>query len=809
MKWQQYGARLGDRLVNDLAEGIMARPRLSIALSLLLVLVAALGLMGYHYSKDHRVFFDADNPRLLAYEQLQADFSRTDTVLVALSPADGNVFSPAFLAVLRNLTEQSWKVPYAQRVESLSNFQRLQVDGDNLATGDLVPADAALTPAQLTDIRQAALAEPFLVDALVNPEGSVAAVRLTLDLPNKDPATEVPEVVLELRRLADQVRQADPSIRVAMAGQTIANQAFPEESQADFLRVWPWFSLTMMAVLAFLFRSVKAMVVMFVACELAVLGGAGVVGFLGFTINDSVIVAPVMILSMAFADGIHLVVNWLHGLQAGRDKRTAMVDSLKANIGPMAVTTLMTAIGFMTLHFNDSPPFRVMGYIVAVGVVFALVLTVCFTAPLLAILPGRPPKTLPALMREDSPVMARLADFVIRRRFVVLGGVLALAAVFIAAVPRNVINDDIVKYYTPGTTFRQDMEFVNANLTGIGELNYALGAGGADAIADPAYLQKVDAFAQWLKAQPEVSQVNSVADIVKRMNQAMHGDDPAYYRIPDSREEIAQYLLQYELSLPYGQDLSWLLKFDRSATRLRVAVGTSSGQVLIGLNDRAEAWLRDNAPVAMQAQGTSLYLLFAHIGERSIIGMLGGLLGSLLLESLFVMLAFGAWRMGLASFTGNLLPIGMAFGAWGWLNGNIDLGLTLVLGIAFSVVVDDTIHFLSQYEAGRRRGLAPEDAIRGTFRHTGVALLTTTLVLALGYAWLANSAVQITVNTAVVTVITIGFALLVDLLLLPVLLLLIDRRRMPGETTAASSGAATADTTSAAAPSPAADEATS
>lgn len=800
MKGQQHGSRLGDRLVEGLAEAVMARPRLSIALSLLLVLVAALGVMGYHYSKDHRAFFDADNPRLLAYEQLQADFSRTDTVLLALSPADGKVFSPDFLAVLRNLTEQSWKVPYAQRVESLSNFQRLQVDGDSLATGDLVPAGAALDPAQLADIRQAALAEPFLVDALVNPEGSVAAVRLTLDLPNKDPAAEVPEVVTELRRLADEVRRADPSIRVAMAGQTVANQAFPEESQADFLRVWPWFSLTMMAVLAFLFRSVKAMVVMFVACELAVLGGAGAVGFLGFTVNDSVIVAPVMILSMAFADGIHLVVNWLQGMQAGRDKRAAMVDSLKANIGPMAVTTLMTAIGFLTLHFNDSPPFRVMGYIVAVGVLFALVLTVCFTAPLLALLPGQPPKKLPALMRADSPAMARLADFVIRRRFVVLGAVLALAAVFLAALPRNVINDDIVKYYTPGTTFRQDMEFVNAHLTGIGELNYALGAGGADAIADPAYLKKVDAFAQWLKAQPEVTQVNSAADIVKRMNQAMHGDDPAFYRIPDSREEIAQYLLQYELSLPYGQDLSWVLKFDRSATRVRVAVGTSSGQVLIGLNDRAEAWLRGNAPAAMQAQGASLYLLFAHIGERSITGMLGGMLGSLLLESLFVMLAFGAWRMGLASFTGNLLPIGMAFGAWGWLNGNIDLGLTVVLGIAFSVVVDDTIHFLSQYEAGRRRGLTPEDAIRGTFRHTGVALVTTTLVLALGYAWLANSAIQITVNTAVVTVITIGFALMVDLLLLPVLLLLIDRRRLPAA--AAALSAATPATAVAPGPTP-------
>lgn len=776
MSGNMNGERWSDRLVARVAEGVMARPKWSIALSLLLVVIAAAGLAGYHYSKDHRAFFDADNPRLLAYEKLQADFSRTDTVLIALAPADGNVFTPQFLATLRGATEAAWKVPYAQRVESLNNFQRIQVDGDSIATGDLVPAGEALDAARLADIRAAALAEPFLVDTLVNPEGSVAAVRLTLALPNKDPAAEVPAVVTELRRIAAAAEQAQPGLKAHLAGQTVANQAFPEESQADFLRVWPWFSLTMMVVLVYLFRSVKAMVVMFVACELAVLGGAGAIGFLGFTINDSVIVSPVMILSMAFADGVHLVVNWLQALQAGRDKRAAMVESLKANIGPMTVTTLMTAIGFLTLHFNDSPPFRVMGYIVAAGTLFALLLTICFTAPLLALLPGKAPTKLPALMREDSPAMARLADFVIARRFLVLGGVLALAAVFIAAVPRNVINDDIVKYYTPGTQFRQDMEFVNRHLTGIGELNYALGAGGADAIADPAYLKQVDAFAQWLKAQPEVTQVNTLADVVKRVNQVMHGNDPAFYRIPDTREEIAQYLLQYEMSLPYGQDLSWLLTFDKSASRVRVAVATSSGQVLIGLNDRAESWLKANTPKAMQAEGASLYLLFAHIGERSITGMLGGMLGSLVLESLFVMLAFGAWRMGVASFTGNLVPIGMAFGAWGWLNGNIDLGLTVVLGIAFSVVVDDTIHFLGQYEAARRRGASPEDAIRGTFRHTGVAIVTTTLVLALGYAWLANSAIQITVNTAVVTVITIAFALLVDLLLLPVLLLLLDRR---------------------------------
>ena len=340
-----------------------------------------------------------------------------------------------------------------------------------------------------------------------------------------------------------------------------------------------------------------------------------------------------------------------------------------------------------------------------------------------------------------------------------------------AFIPKNQVNDDIVKYYTPDTTFRKDMEFVNAHLTGIGELNY-LPAGGADNIANPAYLQKVEAYSQWLKQQPNVTQVNSIVDIVKRVNQVMHNNDPAFYRIPDNREEIAQYLLQYELSLPFGMDLNYLIRFDRSESRVRVSVGTSSGQKIIAVDNAAQAWLVANTPEAMHVRGSSLSLMFANIGERSINSMFGGMLGSLIAESLFVMLAFGAFRLGLASFIGNLVPIGMAFGAWAIINGNIDVGLTVVLGISFSVVVDDTIHFISKYERARKLGNSAEDAIRYAFTHVGFALLATTLVLGLGYAWLANSAIQITVNTAIVTTMTIALALLVDLFLLPALFLL-------------------------------------
>lgn len=791
MRFPEHLKQQRDLLIAALATLIVIHPRRALAAAALLLLACLGGVGGYTYSLDHRVFFSSDNPQLLAYEKLHEDYARTDTILMALAPADGNVFSPAFVTLLRDLTDKSWQIPHAQRVESLSNFQHVAVDGDSISTRDLLDAEAAGNPAALAAAREIALAEPFLVNALVNAEGTVAGVRITLNMPGVDQIKEVPEVVGAVRALADEVRRQAPGTGVHLAGQTIANQAFPEASQADFVRVWPWFSLTMMVLLAVLFRSVKAMLVTFFTCQLAVLGGAGFVGYFQPVINDSVIVAPIMILAMAFADGVHLVVNWIQGLHAGQDRRAAMAASLRANMGAMTLTTLLTAVGFLTLHFNDSPPFRVMGYIVAAGVVLALVFTFLITAPLLVLLPGKPPARILSLMQPESRQMDALAGVVIRHRHALLAAMLVLAAGLIALVPRNVVNDDIVKYYTKDTTFRQDMEFVNARLTGTSEINYSLPADGADGIVDPAYLRQLDRYAEWLKTQPDVTQVNSLADIIKRVNQVMHGNDPAYYRIPDSREEIAQYLLQYELSLPYGMDLGYLLRFDRSASRLRVAVGTSSGQRLIALDAAARAWQQEQLPPAMQAPGASLSLMFAHIGERSITGMFGGMLGSLVAASLLVVLLAGALRLGLITFVGNLVPIGMAFGVWSLLNGNIDLGLTLVLGISFSVVIDDTIYFISKYEKLRRAGHDPEQSVRLAFRQVGFALITTSVVLAAGFAWLANSAIQITVNTAVMTTMTIGFALLCDLVLLPVLYLLLDRRQMPvAARTAADAGQA-------------------
>ncbi|CBL43819.1 Predicted exporter of the RND superfamily [gamma proteobacterium HdN1] len=761
-----------------IARWLVNHPWLALIAGLAIVAGCAGGLGGYQYSMDHRAFFSADNPQLQGYEQLQTDYSRTDTVLVVLAPKDGKVFQRDFLAVLQKLTQDAWQIPYSQRVESLTNFQHVQVEGDSIETHDLVEDPAALTDAELKHIQSVATHDAFLVNALVNPGASVTGVRITLNLPGKDPRKEVPEVVMPLRELAAKITAAHPDIQVHLVGQTIANQAYPEESQADFTRVWPWFTITLLVVLTWLFRSAKAMLATWIACQLAVVAGAGAAGYWKPVVNDAVIVAPIMILTLALADCIHLVVGWIQAQQRGMDRRAAMEDSLRHNLVAMTITSGLTVIGFLTLHFNDSPPFQVMGYIVAFGVSFALLFTMLITAPMLILLPGKPPKNPLPLQSPDSLAMSRFAGFVIRRRWALLICLLSIGSVLSALSLTNRINDDIVKYYTEETPFRQSMEFVNANLTGTGEINYPVVAGGADQISDPEYLKALDAFSTWLKTQPDVVQVNSIVDIIKRVNQVMHGDDPSYYRIPDRRDEIAQYLLQYELSLPFGMDLNYLIRFDRAASRVRVAVGTSSGQRLIELDQHAQEWQKKHWPAAMQTPGASLSLMFAHIGERSISGMFWGLIGSLALASLFLWMIYRYWVYAVACFVGNLLPVGAAFGVWAMINGNIDLGLTVVLGIAFSVVVDDTVHFINKYDWSRRDGLLPLDAVHRSFMRVGFALITTSVVLGLGFAWLGNSAIQLTVNTAFMICLSIVFALVVDLLVVPPLLAVLDGRNM-------------------------------
>ena len=255
----------------------------------------------------------------------------------------------------------------------------------------------------------------------------------------------------------------------------------------------------------------------------------------------------------------------------------------------------------------------------------------------------------------------------------------------------------------------------------------------------------------------------------------MNGDDPEFFKIPESRELSAQYLLMYEMSLPYGLDLNNTIDIAKSQSRVVALVQNASSGDLRDLSDRAESWLSDNAPQQF-AKGSGLSMIFAYISERNINSMLFGSLLALVLISFILIFALRSFRIGLISLIPNLVPAVMALGMWGYLVGVAGLSIAVVVAVTLGIVVDDTVHFLSKYlRARREQGMQPEQAIQNTFETVGVALTVTSLTLVAGFIVLYWSGFKVNSEMGILTAITIVFALIADFLLLPPVLLAADR----------------------------------
>ncbi|MYC27012.1 MAG: MMPL family transporter, partial [Nitrospira sp. SB0662_bin_26] len=313
------------------------------------------------------------------------------------------------------------------------------------------------------------------------------------------------------------------------------------------------------------------------------------------------------------------------------------------------------------------------------------------------------------------------------------------------------------------------------NLTGMENLEYSLNAGREGGITDPGYLRKVDAFVEWYRAQPEVAHVQAFSDIMKRLNKNMHGDDPAFYRLPENSELAAQYLLLYELSVPFGSDLNNRINIDKSGTRMTVTMLRLRSEEQRALDVRGQEWLRANAP-GLATGATGISLVSANMQIQNAKSMLWGTVTAMALISLLLIGIFRSVRLGLVSLVPNFIPATMAFGVWGYLYGEVGNAGSLVTAIAFGTVVDDTIHFMSKYLKARREGRSASEAVPYAFRSVGRALFTTTMILVLGFLVFASSAFVISWMLGLLVALTIGFALICDFLLLPPLLIAIDRK---------------------------------
>ena len=745
---------------------------LALLISLLVVGALASGGRFLSLTNDYEVFFGESNPQLAAFKNLQDIYTKNDNALIMLEPKDGVVFSTETLQAITELTDAAWSTPYSTRVDSLSNFQYTYAEEDDLTVEDLIEDPASLSEEELSKIQDIAMAQPLLVNRLLSPGADVTGVNISFELPTEN-ADKVPfEIMDYLDAVLADIESKYPNIETTRTGVVPMNKAFAESSMRDIKTLIPTAFAIILLGFMLLTRSFWGTVGALAVMLMSIAAAMGTAGWMGIVLTPPSANAPTLILTLAVADCVHYLVTFFQQLRSGKDKFSSIRESIRVNFNPIFLTSVTTAIGFLSMNFSDSPPFHDLGTITAIGVFYAFLLSIFFLPALTAVLPIKAPAVN---SREKAGFMEKLANFSINYRKVLFPVVGLLIVGLIAMIPRNELNDEFVKYFDDSIEFRQDTDQIGEKLTGMYFVDYSLDSQIESGINTPEYLNQLEAFEQWLEEQPEVLHVNSVSETFRRLNKNMHGDDEAYYKLPEDKELAAQYLLLYEMSLPYGLDLNNQINIDKSATRLTATLKNLSTKDTLAFENRAQEWMTNNTP-DLESAGSSPTIMFSHISKRNINSMLTGTVIALVLISLILLVSLRSVKYGLLSLIPNLVPAGMAFGIWAIFNGQVGLSVSVVIAMTLGIVVDDTIHFLSKYlRAKREQGLGTEAAIRYAFTTVGEALLITTIILTAGFMILAQSSFSLNADMGLMTAITICLALFIDFLFLPALLIWLDK----------------------------------
>ncbi len=701
-----------------------------------ITVVALLGLPELRPNSHYSAYFEEDAPVLQAHREISATFSRTDSLLVLLQ-GDRSFLDPENFLLIDELTFQLESHPRVRRVVSVA---RLGILGENVTDkGDFIP-----TAGQLEAHGRAG-------GLLLSEDQTVAGILVFVELPDRSSAAVV-RTVTGLKALVEEAT-APRGIRPAFSGTLALNEAYINTVRADLRKLLPGLLLLMFVILTLRLRSWATALVLLGIGLLAVLAAFGMAGLAGAELAALHAFTPVIIVAISVAGCVHLALGYGRYRAWGQSPEQAARSSIHRNLLPMALANGTTAAGFLGLLLSPSPPVQVMGMVVASGILVAFGLCLSLLPVFLA---GADPVSISA--RRSWRGAERLAALVHRRRTLIITLFLLLAVPATGLALRNTISDNVFEYFAPSHPFSRDARLVDSALSGVNELHYALDSGRENGFLEAQAVQDLQRFSAWLRTQPEVRRVASAGDL--GLIREAQSEGRLQQRLDFFRDAAK--------TAGSGNDLLALdISRDYAAALVSVYLEPLDSAGIAAFDQRALAWARTGLPGYRVVSGGPP-LMFAHLGQQNIQGMLTALGSALLIAALLLGLVFRSLKVAWVAMLCNLLPILLVYSLWALFNGRISLGAAVVMGMILGIVLDDTVYFLSAHQRAAAARVA--DPVLEAIKRVGPAMIITTLTLVGGLSLGLLSQFGPIWSMSALSVGIIAAALLVDLLLLPALL---------------------------------------
>ena len=758
--------------VDYLAETIIRYRPLCIIISLLILAGLAQGLSKINFNPDINAFFPENDTLTTSHLSIEDTYSSMDNAVIGIGVKEGTVFTNEVLSLIEDLTERAWKTPHSLRVDSLSNYSYVSADGDDLYIEPFLEGSSTYNLKTLKEKELIIEEEELAYGAIISKDKKTSLINIVFDPPRKDIEAEYQESLNYVLGFLEEARKNHPEVDLIISGIVYMEYQSPMLLKAQMPKLMPTAILVILLTLFLLLRSLVAVAGSFLVILMSVVSAMGSIGFMSGDIAQPFIMVPILIATLAVADCVHLFTLYFQNLDSSRKSKEAMLESLKLNLQPLFLTSLTTAIGFLSLNLAPVEPLRGIGNGVAVGVFLAFIFTVLLLAPIVSYFNVKQSKNI----NFQKNIARKLGRFSIKNYKRLLVIVPVISCFLMAFIPLNKTNDNPLEFYSERyTTSAADSKWISQRIGGTFPVSYELNSQGI--VSDPEFLREVDKFSEWLASNKEVLHVSSLSKIMKNLNKTLHGKQEEWNIIPTEPDLSAQYLFFYEMSLPYGLDLTNSISQNKESIKLVASLKELGSLEYREFAKRVENYASQNMPEDMVSIGTGTRPIFAFMSNMLITQLIYALGIGIVLITATIILFFRSLRYGMLTSVTNLLPIGVAFGIWAIVSGEISMLVGIGMGTTLGIIVDFTVHFLSKYlHARRQKNLSAEEAVEYAFETVGFALIITSFSLILGFLVLLQAFFIPIHGFVLFSSIAFLSALIIDLLLFPALLITWDKR---------------------------------
>ena len=771
---------MADQFRKKVVDFIHNSPKITLLIFTLSFALFAPGILKVKENFTYKAWYNDNDPQVKKFQEFEKIFGNDDNILISLSHKDG-LINQKSLILIKELTETLWKTTEVVRVDSLTNFQSITSEDNELLIEPLINDSELDNFNQKTrkKVLKRIASEPLLTGYLISEDQKAVVLQAFIRPAIPDPPDHS-IITNDIKERLKPFKKKYPEYDIHLFGTVPIVDDFKNATIDDIFTLLPILYACFTIILFFRFRSFITLFYIFSTISTSTLFMLGAAGYLGQTLNTLTSACPTILMTIALSDAVHIFSALFLGLKEGYSLKSSLYYSMIKNFYPTLLTSLTTALGFLSFFNAKVEPVAELGIIVSVGILFAWYVTYFALVPCIQL----SEKFFKKMINGDKESVSLESEIVAgsrskmftaliyKYRYLILLFTFISGAISIPMIRELEVNMDPYQQFKSTHPSVIAQKFVEKHFTYTSLIELSINSGVEDGAKEPEFLHKVDNFIKELESKDEITKVISINSVLKSLNKYLNSGDDAAYTIPATKGQVAESLLLYSMDLPQGKDLSNFISLNNDKLHLTM-------QWTLSDSHNSRAMFKVIKKIAKK-HGLELLItgktpLFHELTPYVVSTFLFSIILAFITITLVLMLSLKSFTLGALALIPNIYPL-LIGGAVYYLTGlDIDMGSVLVASVCLGIAVDDSIHFLFEYQKYRGK-MDQVQSVEKLFTSTFPALTLTTVLLCVGFASFIFGNYIPNIKFGVLCAFIIVVALLADLIILPAVVFVLDRK---------------------------------